>query len=754
MKTHSRFALPLTAVSLLALAIAGVVQGAEEDSTVNDPYAPLLQESRPLATRWQSDYSGALQLGLDYTSDDSFMFGQYNGLQDKGVGLIGNLRWQDYSSSDSYWHASVSDLGLDTREGQITWGRPDKIKVVAGFDSQQQVRNDGGRTPFRGSDSALTLPDNWVTGSTTGSWPMLDESLQRFDRELSRDTFSLAVDARLNERWELQSSLSYEQREGTGDTGAAIYSDAASGDAVLLPAPVDYRTTEFELGLLYSGEKLHLDGQLGYSDFDNKDSSLSWQNPYRSFGRDYGALGQAPDNDQVRGRLTGQYLFSATARLQFDGSYAVISQDQRYLNYSVNPQLTLQQPLPRNNYGGEVAIATANTSLLFRPMRKLNMDLFFRVRERDYDTPRDGYRYPRGDAASQPAQAFTVYNTAHDYLSRTAGVEAGLQLPLRSRLTAEYAYERIERENSAVEETEEDRFTVAYRIRPWSNFTARLSLLYGNRNAGTYHWDQSYYALLDAEMINATPNSQRYINHPAMSQYHLANRERVETKADFTWQPSQPWNLSLNLHWLDDDYDKSELGLTESASGGLQLTASYMPSDTLTASLYGGFNRYEADQSSRAFRGGQEKNAFEIFPPLPQASDPARNWDLDNSSDSTTLGANVQWQASPALVFEADYSFVDTDSDQEFHNNGASDLWREDLPTVKTTLHHLNTSGTWHMREDLSLRLDYQYYRYSSDDWAWQGVQPNSIDNVLTFGARNPNEHIHYMGVSAIYRWQ
>ena len=73
---------------------------------------------------------------------------------------------------------------------------------------------------------------------------------------------------------------------------------------------------------------------------------------------------------------------------------------------------------------------------------------------------------------------------------------------------------------------------------------------------------------------------------------------------------------------------------------------------------------------------------------------------------------------------------------------------------METRLHHVAASGTWHMRKDLSLKLDYQYYRYSSDDWALQGVQANTIDRVLTFGARNPNEQIHYVGVSAIYRWQ
>ena len=66
----------------------------------------------------------------------------------------------------------------------------------------------------------------------------------------------------------------------------------------------------------------------------------------------------------------------------------------------------------------------------------------------------------------------------------------------------------------------------------------------------------------------------------------------------------------------------------------------------------------------------------------------------------------------------------------------------------------VEASGTWHMRDNLSLQLDYQFYSYKTDDWAWDNVQADTIGKVLTFGQTNPNEDIHYVGVSAIYRWQ
>jgi len=757
---NSRIPFQLTAISALVLAAMGVL-AAEETAETEDAgaYVPLGVENRSSGGP-EAGYAGAVQLGLGYSSDDNFMFGQYNGLNEKGANLIGNLQWQDFSNSDSYWQASVSDLGLDTREGEVVWGRADRLRLKLGFDSQLQVRNDSGSTPFRGSDNNQRLPENWVSGSRTSDWSNLDSSLQGFDRELERERLSLGLAAKLNDNWTLETDLSYEDKQGTADVGAAVYVDASSGDSVLLPMPVDYRTTEFDLGLLYSGERLHLEGRLGYSDFDNKEEQLAWQNPYSSFGPNVsypsgdGALGLAPDNEQTSGRLTGQYILTPDFRFQFDGSYAISSQDQDYLDYTVNPALSITEPLPRNDYDGEVTVSTFNAAMLFRPVPKLNVKAFYKVRERDYDSPRDGYRYVRGDGGDQPRSALTVYNTAQGYLSKTAGMELAYRLPLRSRLKFEFEYENVERENSAVEETEEDRFTVAYRIQPWSNFTARAELLYGNRRADTYQWDQRYYALLDAELINATPDSQRYINHPELSQYHLSNRERTEGKLDFSFQPDNRWQLNLDLMWRDDDYDKTYTGLREADWRRAHVSATYAVGSSLSTTLYGGYDRYDSAQMGRAFRGGQEKNAFEIYPPLPQASDPSRDWETDTTDTALTLGASLQWQVAEDLALALDYSFVDTEGEQDFKTYGASDLDPQDMPAVNTELHHVVVSGTWQMQEHLSLKLDYQYYRYSSDDWAWQGVQADTIGKVLTFGERNPNEQIHYVGASVIYRWQ
>jgi MtrB/PioB family decaheme-associated outer membrane protein len=751
---------PLIAAGVLALATRGALaQVGEESVDDTGAYSPLALVNRPAPSAWESDYSGTAQFGLGYTSDDNYRFGEYNGLSEQGPTLIGDLQWQDFHSSDNYWQLSLTDLGLDTREGQLTWGRPDRLRLTMGFDSQQQVRNDSGQTPFAGNTNQV-LPDNWVSGQTTADFISLNDSLRDFDRVLNRDKVFVGVDARIDDNWRLESNLSYEEKEGHGDTGAGIYIDGASADAVLLRSPVDYGTTEFDLGLFYDAERLHLNGQLAYSEFENDDELLVWQNPYSSYGPNVaypngtGGLGLAPDNQQTSGRLVGHYLFSSKARLQFDTSYAVASQDQSYADYTVNQALLVTVPPPQNDFDGEVATSTGNIRLLVQPMPKLNTEVYYKLRDRDYTADRNGYLYVRGDGSDQPDSSLTVYNTNHDLTSRTAGLEAGYRLPLHSRLGVEYAYEEVERHNAPVEKTEEDRYTLKYRIQPWSNFTSSLHLQYADRAAGTYDWAQAYYALLDTQLINATPDAQRYITHPLLMKYYMANRERWESGADLNFLPSARWNLSLNLLWRDDDYDQSSLGLTESTWQRAHFSASYAATQTLSGSVYSGFDRYEGDQGSRAFRGGQEKNAFVVYPPLPQASDPQQDWAIDATDTSVTLGANLQWQLAPELELKLDYSFVDSRAQQDVATQPGGSVAASDLPDVDTKMHHVQASGIWHVRDNLSWQLDYQYYTYTSDDWAWEGVQADTIARVLSFGQANPNEDIHYVGASAIYRWQ
>ena len=737
----------------LLASTTGWAQSADED-----PFAALANDLPPLETRWQINYSGSAELGLAYVSDENFMFGQYNGLEEDEATLIGKFDWTG-SGLNGLWQISGSDLGLDTRSGRIQWAR-DGLTVYVELDSLQQVRNNSGRSPFRGGDQLL-LPADWVSSNVTSGFDTLDSSLRNVDQELERDRYTLGIAARLWENWDIESSLHYEEKEGTRDVGAAIFQDASAGHAAILPQPVDYETLEFDLNLNHSGDNYSLAGSWHYSDFDNGDDLLVWQNPYDIFGPNVryptgsGGLGLAPDNEFNQFRLLGSYIFSPELRFQLDGSYAKTEQDQRFADYTANENITITEPLPRDNLDGETETSTLDARVFYRPLPKLRLEGWYHGEEREYDLPRDGYQYVLGDGGSQTRSSLTVYNTGHDYSRETLGIEGSYPLPWRSKLWLRYEYEEVERENSAVEETEEDRYTLKYRIPILRDLNARLELQYADRVADLYDWSQSYYALLDSELINATPDNQRYNNHPQLSQYHLATRERTEAKLDLDYQLGMAWNFSANFLWREDDYDETNLGLSEEEVTRLGLTVSWVPNARLSVVAYTSYDQFERDQGGRSFRGGVEKNAFEVVPPLPQASDPGRNWNVDGEDELITLGVNIEWQLRPDIKLLADYNYVKTDAEYSFGNGGASDLGSEDLPADdETEQHHFTLEAAYHWREDISIKVNYQYWNYDSEDWAINGVRADTIDKVLTLGEKEADEDLHYIGTSIIYRWQ
>jgi MtrB/PioB family decaheme-associated outer membrane protein len=758
--TNRRLSPVLRAACRLALVGPPVIAllGIPRVATADDPFAGLAEESRPPSTRRQLDTRNQAEVGVGYVSEDNFMFGQYNGLNEDGAVFIGTLDWRS-SSDGEYWELSGTDLGLDTRSAGLRWGNDDGFELKLNYDGQQQVKNNTGRTPYSGS-SNLTLPDDWVPSNVTSGFATLDGSSYELDQKLERDIYSLDLATRLTQNWNLEFGIRYEEKEGTLDTGAAFFIDASAGHSAIIPQNVDYSTSEFDFALNYEGEKLQLTGSWFYSDFDNNDDLQLWQNPYNAFygsvnyPEGQGGIGVAPDNEQNRARLMGVYTFNNKLRLQVDGSYSRTEQDQNFADYTVNPNLRIDEPLPADSLDGQVDSGVLDARLFYRPLPKLNLELRFHGEERDYDGDRNGYRYVMGDAANQSRSALTVYNSYHDLSKNLVGLEGSYRLPWNSKLWLDYAYEEVDRDNAAVEKTEEDLYRLRYRIRAIPSLTARLEVAYAERRADTYNWNQSYYSLLDSELINNTPDAQRYITHPQLSQNHLASRDRTESKLDLTWQPGSAWNLALNLLWREDDYSETELGLTDEELGRVAFNASWVPHSRLILSAWASYDQYETEQTGRNFRGGLEKNAFEIYGPLPQASDPARDWDAKGEDDVTSLGLNADWQAQDNLHISADYSYVETTGSYDFTTYGAGDIDAEPLPDNETHQHHVLVEGAWSWRENIDIKLNYQYWKYEQDDWAIHNVAPDTIDKVLTLGEQEADEDLHYIGASVIYRWQ
>ena len=261
-------------------------------------------------------------------------------------------------------------------------------------------------------------------------------------------------------------------------------------------------------------------------------------------------------------------------------------------------------------------------------------------------------------------------------------------------------------------------------------------------------------AMIGVDQMNLIPDDQRFNDHPLLRQYHLANRESEYAKLNLAYMPSEKWNFMLDANYTNHDYDKSELGLIESSQAMANLSANYMPSSTLVAYLWLGYGKNESEQMGREFRGGIEKPANVVSPPLPQGSDPSRNWAMEEEGINESVGAGIDWQVVENKVWlVADYVYLNTTIEDTFLVFGARDLTGAPLPDQETRLHQFKLLLTYSVRPDLTWRFGYEYYRFVSEDWAMDNVTPDTMRKVLWLGEESPNDVINVFSVSATYRF-
>ena len=234
------------------------------------------------ADEW--DFTGSTaELGVGYVEDDSFRFGRYTGLTEKGPFLIGNADAEGWTDAGRRLQLEATNVGLDSRYLRLDYGQVGQYNLYLEYDQIPNNLFDTARTPFNRSDrNDLTLPSGWVDGATTGEMTRLDESLRPFDIETERRRTTAGARWQFAEPWTMDVKVRHETRKGTDIIGGAIGTGFGNVTSSILPMPVDYETDEVEVKLGYAKGRGHLELGYYYSGFSNRFAALGWENPFSS----------------------------------------------------------------------------------------------------------------------------------------------------------------------------------------------------------------------------------------------------------------------------------------------------------------------------------------------------------------------------------------------------------------------------------------------------------------------------------------
>jgi len=765
----STFKTYLKAMSLAAgcLFVVGLY-AAEEDMEEEGMMEEEVEELPPL-------YISEVEIGVGGVDDDSFKFGEYNGLEDSGAFFIGNIMHRKNAvigdADNNYWEFSGTNLGLDNRNifaeysHDGTYGEYSKNSPYSVYFEYDQIPHnqfDDGLTPFNGAGTTnQTLPAGWVGAGSTGGMTALLPSLKTIELETERKRYGGGFDWSPLDGWKLQANYRHEDKEGSDPMGAIFGTSGGNPRGSVIAVPIDYDVDEFNISLAYMDMKAQVSLDYHLSLFDNNDSSVFFDNPFNNCGGrgwtpgacfDDGAvgqLGQFADNEAHQLNLSGGYNFTPKTRATATVSYAWWLQDDNYLPYSnVFPTTT---PLPRSDLDGEINTLFVNVNLFHRVNNKLDLKARYTYDDQDNDTPRDIYVRIAGDAQNQPVPGATAgsrVNWNYEMQKHKVELDGNYRISPKLRMSLGFDYESRDRVYSEVEDTDEYTGRIKLSFNPVDYASGWVKYSHSVRDASTFltGHDPAYIATLTGDDL--------YENDPLLRKYHFADRDRDMLGGTISVYPIDNYTFTLSGNYKRDDYDHTEIGLQESKNTMVTLDLSYQPNDIINAYAWISRETYDYEQ-----RGYRRTGNPPVGPTFDRTMAPP-GWDFwttDTEDEINTFGTGIEWNVIENkfdLKLDFTYSSANTSYDQwSGPGLSASNSAVVPLTDVTTKLLDLTLTGDYTIKENMTARFKYMYERMDTEDFSLDDVDPDTLSNIILMGQDSPNYNAHVIGLSFIYKY-
>jgi MtrB/PioB family decaheme-associated outer membrane protein len=696
-----------TILLLLVLSAPAPVILAADDPVKSGPPAVDTSEWKCKYCPIEKGWSGDLDIGLGSVSDDSFKFGEYTGLNDKGGFVIGDATARYRGENAAYVDIKAVDLGLDSRTVGVEGGRQGKYKFFLNYDELPHFLTDTAATPFRGVGSnTLKLPPGWVTAGSTAGMTALSSSLRKVDIENERKRVGLGVLFPFRD-WEYTVKYRHETREGTKRISGAFFFNAAN-----LVEPVDYETDEVDVSASYTGDKWQAKFSYYGSTFRNGHESLTWDNPFTPLvaGGDSGQLALPPDNQFHQ--ISAAAGYQVTDKTWMTGEVAAgrMTQDERFLRYTLNPGLVVP-PLPRNSLGGEVDTLTANIKVVSELTDKLRLNTSYTYNDRDNKTPRATFNWVTTDSFVASPRT----NLPYSFTRGTLKLGADYRAAKKTKLAFGYDHQNHERTFQEVDKTKEDTLWGKVIVRAHDNADITFNYTHSNRDVTSY-----------APVPEIGPPE-----NPLLRKYNMADRTRDAAGLHVSMTPRETVNVGIGIDFARDDYSGTTIGLIGARETNISADTSILLTKKTTLHFFLNHQQISSNQA-----GSQTFSTAD--------------WFAANDDTVDTVGVGVKHRLlKDKLDVGANYTSSRSRGEVSV-SSGAPD---PPFPDLFTELDSLNFYATYRLKDNLSLKAAYWFERYKTQDWMLDWVAPGTIPNVLSFGEASPSYDLNVITLSVRYKF-
>jgi len=650
---------------------------------------------------------GDLDFGIGYASDDSLRFGDYRGIEEKGVyaAVDGDLHFRN--SEERYFDLYMRDLGLDSRQLEMRGGSSGRYELRFAWNEIPKYRGYGTQTPFNGVGSdQLTLPADWVRSFNTGGMTALDTNLVNTSLKTQRKTLDAGLTLKFSRQWAYQVDYQHQEKSGTRAFGGGIF----FSNSTIMPAPVDFTTDQFDMGLSWTGTRGHV--RLGFigSYFNNGNNSVTWQNPFSS-SPDTLRSALEPENEYYQFSLTAAFAATPRVRLSGQAAFGRLKQDDPFIPYSINPTYS-DVPLPRASLDGELNTSTVNLSgkLSARLSSKLSFTARVRHNERDNQTPVDLYVPITTDLFPAAARYNRPYSFERDRYSADLRFRAHRVV----RLSGGARQENFDRNLQAISRSKETTWWGEAKFNLPLMTQLRFKLESSQRDISNY----------------AQPDDGGPVDHPLMRKFNQADRDRDYARVDLDIYPMPALGINFSYFKASADYEKSVIGLQESEDQSYTINLNYAVGSKVN--IYAYLTRDEIDADM-----------------INATSATSIPWNAVTRDLITTAGLGISTRLSDKSSIGLDF----VSSAAKGNISVQTTLEEEPFKPLRTDLTNATLHFDHEFNEHWGYKLFAEYEKYDSQDWAIDGVGVDGIDSILTMGLRSPDYSAWYLRAQANYRF-
>lgn len=657
----------------------------------------------------EEGWSGQVEAGFGYVSDDSFKFGEYTGLNEKGGFLIGNTNIHYRNPDASYINLLLTNAGLDSRALSIEGGIQGRYELFLHYAEIPHYSSDTASSPYLGvGNDNLTLPSGWIAAGTTGGMTGLAANLENINLETQRKNLGIGISLSTDSHWKYRVNFRHDTKEGAKRAAGSFFFNSAQ-----LVEPVDYVTDEIDASVSYTARKLQASLTYIGSTFRNNKKSLTWENAYTPIvaNVDEGQLALPPDNQFHQFIFSAGYEVNDHSRLSGDIAIGRMEQNESLLAATQNTTFgTLAVPSAASA-NAEVDTVNAKLRFISAPTNKLRLSATYNYNDRDNKTPELTYDWVTTDAFLATPRSNLPYSFTQNLLK----LKADYKVAKGAKLGLGFDLNKQERTFQEIDKTSEKTLWGNLRLRRIENLFLELKLAHSERDASTY---QAVSAIDPAENI-------------LLRKYNMADRVRNSLRLHATISPESTYTVGLEFNIVGDNYDKSVLGLIDSSEISLNADVTTLLNKNTNLNAFIG---YEVIESSQA--GSQTFSTAD--------------WWVKNDDSFEIIGFGVtRVVIKDKLDIGADYT-KSRSTGKITMSSGAPD---PAFPELKTDLDIFKIYVNYHLDDRWFLRAAYWHERYDSSDWMLDGVSADTIPNLLSIGSLSPSYSIDVIKLSMGYNF-